>query len=287
MLKIEINGTNLEYADQGEGQPVVLVHGSASDYRTWHFQKEAFADRYRVINYSRRYHWPNQQIPMEADYSMLEHVDDLRALIQEVDAAPAHLIGHSYGAYLSLLLAIRHPDLVRTLVLAEPPVVTLFVSNDPKPVELLKLLFTRPQTALAIIKFGAKGMTPARAMAKRGETKEAMRLFGATIMRQTYYSRLSQSQLEQVDANAIKAEFLGSGFIPLDEDQVRNVRTPTLLVTAQHSNRMFHFLVDRLEELLQNSERVEVEDASHIMHEDNPSAFNQKVVLFLNKHLED
>ncbi|NIT60692.1 MAG: alpha/beta fold hydrolase, partial [Aliifodinibius sp.] len=73
----------------------------------------------------------------------------------------AHLVGHSYGAFLSLLLAMRQPDYVRTLVLAEPPAITLFVSNNPKPLEILKLLVSRPRTAAAIIKFGAKGVTPA------------------------------------------------------------------------------------------------------------------------------
>jgi pimeloyl-ACP methyl ester carboxylesterase len=103
MSTLKINGTSLEYAEYGEGEPLVLVHGSASDYRTWHKQQEEFAHRYRVITYSRRYHWPNEQIPEDAGYSMLEHVDDLQALIQELGAAPAHLVGHSYGAFLCLL----------------------------------------------------------------------------------------------------------------------------------------------------------------------------------------
>jgi pimeloyl-ACP methyl ester carboxylesterase len=283
MLNVTINGTSLEYAEYGEGEPLVLVHGSASDYRTWHNQQEEFARRYRVIVYSRRYHWPNEQIAEDADYSMLEHLDDLEAMIQKLGAVPAHLVGHSYGAFLSLLLAIKRPALVRTLVLAEPPAITLFVSNTPKPLELLKLLVTRPRTAITLVKFGAKAMAPAKAIAERGDAKKAMRLFGATILGQQFYNRLSERRLEQVDANATRAEFLGSGFAPLDAQHLRNVLTPTLLITGQHSHRLFHRLADRLEELLPNVERVEIEDASHILHEDNPSAFNKAVELFLEK----
>jgi len=284
MSTLRVNGTSLEYTDNGKGEPLVLVHGSASDFRTWRRQQEKFANNYRVITYSRRYHWPNEQIPEEADYSMLEHVNDLQEVIQKMGAEPAHLVGHSYGAFLCLLLAIKEPALVRTLVLAEPPVITLFVSNTPKPLELLKLLVTRPRTAMAVIKFGAKGMAPATAAAKHGDAIKAMRLFGRTILGQQFYQRLSESRLEQVDANSIKAEFLGSGFAPLDPVQVRNVRAPTLLINGQHSHSLFHRLADRLEELLPYCERIEITGASHIMHEDNASAYNQAVEVFLEEH---
>lgn len=284
MLTIKANGASLEYAENGQGESLVFVHGSASDYRTWHHQQEAFASHYRVITYSRRYHWPNEEIPEDSDYSMQEHVDDLRALIEELGAAPAHLVGHSYGAFLCLLLALKKPELVRTLVLAEPPAITLFVSNTPKPLELLKLLVTRPLTAVAIMHFGAKGAAPAAAAARRDETKQAIRLFGKTILGPEFYHQLSESRLQQVDANAIKAEFLGSGFAPLDAGQVRNVYTPTLLITAQHSHKLFHRLADRLGELLPHVERIEIEKASHIMHEDNAPAYNRAIEIFLKKH---
>jgi pimeloyl-ACP methyl ester carboxylesterase len=104
MVSMNINGDELEYTEQGTGEPLVLVHGSASDYRTWHLQQAAFSKHFRTITYSRRYHWPNQPIPDGGDYSMLLHVDDLKKVIHSLDAKPAHLVGHSYGAFLCLLL---------------------------------------------------------------------------------------------------------------------------------------------------------------------------------------
>jgi hypothetical protein len=78
-----------------------------------------------------------------------------------------------YGAFVRLLLAIREPGLARTLVLAEPPVITLFVSNSPKPSEILRLMLSRPRTAVSIVRFGATGVGPATAAAKRGDTEAA------------------------------------------------------------------------------------------------------------------
>lgn len=282
MSSIEINGYRFEYHEAGDGVPVVFVHGSASDYRTWQHQQEHFSRDHRAITYSRRYHWPNEAIGADQDYSMWEHVSDLQEFVSRLDAAPAHFIGHSYGAFLCLLLAIRAPKLVRSLVLGEPPVITLFVSSSPKPREIIRLLFSRPALAVALVRFGARGVAPAEAAAKKGEVRKAMHRFGKVLLGDEYYSRLSASRIEQVEANAIKAEFLGSGFAPINEAQIRGIAAPVLLVSGRHSNPLFRYLTDYLETLLPRAERVELEAASHIMHEDAADGYNGFVRKFLD-----
>ncbi len=189
---------------------------------------------------------------------MSEQVDDLQAFLRSLDSDTVHLVGHSYGGFVALLMAIREPRRVHTLVLAEPPLLTLFVSNKPKPSELLNLLFTRPRTAIAIIKFGVTGVGPANASASRGEMDAAMRIFGTAVLGARFYGELSSARLDQLRANAIKAEFLGSGFAPLNTEDVRTMQVPTLLISGQHSPRLFHRLLDRLAELLPHSQRVEM-----------------------------
>jgi pimeloyl-ACP methyl ester carboxylesterase len=106
---VAVNGVELAYREEGQGEPVVLVHESASDLRTWGQQLPAIGASYRTVAYSRRYARPNDAIPEGADDPMLPHVDDLVALVQRLDAAPAHLVGHSWGGFVCLLAAIRHP----------------------------------------------------------------------------------------------------------------------------------------------------------------------------------
>jgi pimeloyl-ACP methyl ester carboxylesterase len=261
----------------------MFVHGSASDYRTWRLQQDEFSNNFRTITYSRRYHWPNAQISEENDYSMIEQVDDLQTLLRSLDAVPAHLVGHSYGAFLCLLLAIRAPHLVRTLVLAEPPVITLFVSDPPKPLEILKLLVSRPRLALSIIKFGAKGVAPASKAFRQGDLETGIRIFGDAVFGRGGYHRLSESRKEQVRANLsnVKAELLGPGFAPLTADQVRDIQAPAFLVSGQQSIGLFHHLTNRLEELLPCVERTQIRGASHLMHEDNAAAYNGAVLSWL------
>jgi pimeloyl-ACP methyl ester carboxylesterase len=282
MPSVNVRGYDLEYSESGSGEPVVLVHGSASDQRTWQGQREALAERYRVIAYSRRYHWPNAPIAGGADYSMEEQVEDLRALLLTLHTAPAHLVGHSYGAFLCLLLALRDPLLVRSLVLAEPPAITLFVSSVPKPAELLKLLVTRPRTAAALIRFGATGIEPATKAFRRGDAQAGVRIFGDAVFGKGGYERLPGALKAQVQDNlaSVKAELLGSGFLPLDPDALPALRLPTLLVAGERSAPVFHRLLDRLHELLPVARRVQIPGASHAMHVDNAPAFNAALQSF-------
>ncbi len=135
MPAIQLNGTQLEYIERGRGEPVILVHGTLGDYRSWQLQMDAFAEQYRVISYSRRYHYPNPCSGEEADYSATLHADDLEAFINGLGLGSAHIVGNSYGAYTGLFLAMRHPERVRSLVLGEPPVFPL-LDNKPEGREL-------------------------------------------------------------------------------------------------------------------------------------------------------
>lgn len=190
MGSLEIRGTTLEYVEHGSGDLVVFVHGSISDLRTWQYQLEVFGTRFRAVAYSRRYHWPNLSIPEGVDYSMAAQVEDLAAVLRTLGPASAHLVGNSYGAFLCLLLTVKEPRLVRTLVLEEPPVLPLFVSVPPKPQQMLKLLLSRPRTALSIMKFGASALGPAQKALQLGDLENAMRRLSHGVLGREVYERL-------------------------------------------------------------------------------------------------
>ncbi|MEX0955671.1 MAG: alpha/beta hydrolase [Rhizobiaceae bacterium] len=279
---LKAHGYEFAFVERGDGAPVIFVHGSVSDYRTWSEQLESFATRYRAVAYSRRHHWPNRPIPEGADYAMDQQADDLAAMIEVVAAAPAHLIGHSYGAFLCLLVAMKRPDLVRSLVLSEPPVVPLFVSNPPKSGELLTLFLSRPRTAMAILTFGMRGLAPATKAIEAGDAERAIAIFGKAVLGAEAYAALPSERMKQVRDNLIAAEFLGSGLADLPEDRVREVRCPVLLPVGSHSPALFHRLTARLAELLPAARRADIPGASHIIHEDNAAAFDKAVLEFLD-----
>ena len=290
MATLDVHGATLDYTEVGpearEGDPVVLVHGSSSDRRTWGGQLGPFGERFRTIAYSRRYHWPNEPIPEGADYAMATHVRDLAGVIEGLGAAPAHLVGHSYGGFVSLMLAMERPGLVRSLVLAEPPAMTVFVSPRPGPGELLGLVARRPRAGVALARFALTGMIPATRAMRRGEPDRAMRIFGRAVLGRAFQRRMSADRRRQVRENTFAAELLGSGFPALEDDAIRGVRAPALLLRGGCSPAIFGCIVARLGELLPDARTGVIGGASHIMHEDEAGAFNRAVLGFLGERSE-
>jgi pimeloyl-ACP methyl ester carboxylesterase len=283
---VTLGGTRFAYVERGSGVPVVFVHGSINDLRTWDAQLPVLGERYRAIAYSRRYAWPNEPIPDGVDDQMIPHVDDLLGFVRALDLAPVHLVGNSWGAFICLLAALREPKLVRTLTLEEPPVLPLFVSTPPKLLEMQRMFAARPRTGAAIVKFMATGFVPSAAALKRGKIDEGVRIFAEAVLGRARYEALPDAFKEQLRANAKThpAQLLGKGFPPLSADDVRRIHVPTLLVTGEDSPAFLKRLADRLAELLPNLERVEIPDASHVMHAQNAVALNRALRAFLAKH---
>ena len=107
-----INGDSIHYVDVGNGDPIVLVHGVMDDYRTWDAQMDDFSRNNRVIAYSLRGGYPNKQILDSAvDYSLNQNTKDLIEFLKTIKLGPVHLVGHSSGAFASLLTTIEHPEI--------------------------------------------------------------------------------------------------------------------------------------------------------------------------------
>jgi pimeloyl-ACP methyl ester carboxylesterase len=118
-----VRGEPLAYRRTGDGEPLVLVHANLSDMRSWGTIEPRLAGDFEVVAYSRRYAHPNRPIPAASDDQLDTHVQDLIALVEDLDLGPVHLLGNSSGAFITLLAASQRPDLVRSLSLEEPPVV--------------------------------------------------------------------------------------------------------------------------------------------------------------------
>lgn len=281
-MTLDARGYPFDHAEAGSGPTIVFVHGSMSDRRTWSGQLPRFAGEYRAVAYSRRYHWPHPKVAAGEDYTMPVHVDDLVAIVESLGVGAVHLVGHSYGGFATLLAAMARPELVRSLVLIEPPVLTLLTSDPPRPLQLLKLLVRRPATAVAIVKLGATGLGPAKAAAARGDDEVALTRVGRAVLGRRAFAELSPARLQVARDNYIPAELTGPGFPRLSADAVRSLDRPVLLLTGQRSPRVFAHLARHLGELLPHAQRAEIPDASHNVHEDAPAAFAEQVLTFLS-----
>ena len=97
MQRLLVNGVAVEYEEHGTGVPVVFSHGGASDLRYWAPQRDAFAERYRFVVYSRP----------KGDVSAATQVADMSAIVRRLEAGPVHLVGFSTA--IALRVAAHEP----------------------------------------------------------------------------------------------------------------------------------------------------------------------------------
>jgi non-heme chloroperoxidase len=285
MATMIINGSGFEYIEEGHGTPVIFVHGSLNDYRVWKDQVELFSKHYHAIAYSRRYHYPNKWTGDGSDYSIDLHAQDLAAIIKSLGAGPAHLVGSSYGAYTSLMTAIKNPELVKSLVLGEPPILPLLMPSR-SPLNILSLYIKDFSTAKSFMNFGLKHMKPATEAVINNQLDKGVRLFTTGVMGEEEYDNLSAERKAAIMDNApeFKAEMIYGGFPPFPKEEAGRMTIPALLVCGQNSPKFFHSISDRLERILPNNEKVVVPDAGHFIHGENPDYYNKKVLDFLANH---
>lgn len=111
----ELTHGNVWYDEHGSEEPLVLLHGGASDARFFDQNVGAFAERFRVITTDLWGH--GRTADRDGPFSLDSFATDVAELIERVADGQAHVLGHSVGAATALILAIRRPELVRRLVL--------------------------------------------------------------------------------------------------------------------------------------------------------------------------
>ena len=273
---VRVRGTDLRFVERGTGIPVVFVHGSLGTLESWGPQIDAFATRFRVIAYSRRYHWPNAAQPDGQEYTLSLHADDLIGLIEALGLERVHLVASSYGAYVALLVTLRRPDLVRSLVLAEPPILP-WLGRTPAGDSLLHT-------------FDRTVFKAARAAFVRDDSVGAVQRFwdglaGATspfdALPEGARARLLRSVFElRLETRADPADYMPA----LACKDIGGIRSPVLLVTGERSPRMFHIINEELARCLAAEETVTVPGAGHGVNADNAGFYNGAVLQFLMKN---
>lgn len=274
----EVNGTTLHYFECGEGEPVVFVHGTLGDYRTWAEQVQPFSEQYRVISYSRRYHYPNPWPQDASSFSVTVHAKDLTAFIQALNLDSVHLIGHSYGAFTALLAARNHPELVRSLTLGEPPVMSLAVQS--------------PQGDSLFHSFMEHSIIPSHEAFESGDIEEGVRRFVNGVLGEREYEKMPPNAHFYMLENAreLKGEITGmaargKAFFPsVTCEEAGNINIPALIIDGELSPTLLSLANDALAQCLPNHDRVMIPAASHGLKIQEPPVFTKKVLPFLAAH---
>lgn len=270
------DGVELHYIERGEGVPVLFIHGGLEDYTTWEDQVCAFGESYRAIAYSRRYNFPNTN-RLRPNHSASVEAEDLAALMKQLRLEKSHIIGFSYGGTTALFLAVRYPELVRTLTLAEP-------AAAPWLADMSGCRAQEGKDVLA--KYMERLVTPAKLAFEKDNLEGALRITidyliggGKYDEFPAYVHNMWMRNIQELKAITSSPD----GLVVPDREHVRKLNMPVLLLSGEKSAPSCQLTDVELHALLPKGlwQRVVFDGCTHAMWLENPEGCRHAVLEFL------
>jgi len=274
-LLAEINGIKICYEVQGEGDPVVLIHGFGAKKEQWIGQFGPLSEHFKVIRLDNRGAGKSDR-PNEP-YTMELFAEDVKGLLDYLDIEKAHIIGWSVGGMIAEHFAIKFPNSIKKLILintldAWPP--------DKSGLELYKngqiaryesRLKDPEQTFFEAAKMGYS--RPFIKMMKEDPKKKFHGLFSAEdlIKDSTINPATPQDIVNQANA-------LGNHNVA---EKLHLIKAETLVMCADKDRQMPKAINFKIHQGIPNSKFVVIEGASHESPQEKAPEINEKIIEFL------
>lgn len=273
MQTLNINGYDMAYLDVGEASsnnpPLVLVHGTLGDFRTWNAVIGPLSKRHRVISLSLRRFFPEHWDGIGSDFRIALHIEDVIGFIEKLHDGPVDLMGHSRGGHIGFRVAQSRPDLLRRLVLAEPggelePALHP-KAPPPGPVPL------GPRVPLAA------------EMVQKGDVDGALAMFVDGVDGEGAWARWPAAARQQLRDNVYT--LIGQVHEdrkPYLKSEAQSITTPTLLIGGGDTRGHLATNWPVLAEHIQGARTAVIPGTRHWMFDQAPQEFCKAVLDFLD-----
>lgn len=271
---------NIEEDGDPNGPPVLLIHGITSSRRTWSWMVPLLADRYRLLRLDLRGHGGSDRAPGE--YVIEGYVADAVAAVADAVGGPAIVIGHSLGGATAIGLAQARPDLVRALVLEDPP---LFTADAIDELEGNTLMTAFQMMRAAVPQMQATGIPLETLVDVLGRGPSPSGIPMSELIHSDAIEANALGLLD-LDATVLDPVIDGTGRAMLDTST--RIDVPTLLITADPASPDAVARPNGVEAFRSVCADVEVrviDGAGHLIHDElaNRSVFAETVTAFLGR----
>ena len=253
-----LDTVDLAYAEAGQGDPLVLIHGLGGSRGDWELQWPALTPHFRMITPDLRGHGMSPR--PTGPYRIGLFAADVAMLLRRIDAQPAHVIGLSLGGAVAQQLALDAPELVRSLVLVNTA--ASFMSQDWR------------RRLMGVRRFAA---TYLRGMDKVA-ADVAERLF--PLLEQAPLRLEAAARLSINDPRTYRESLLAIARFNA-ADLLPSITCPTLVISGDTDYAVPMSLKKRLADGIPNSRLVMIPNSGHATPVDQPDAFNEAVMEFL------
>jgi esterase len=262
MQTLPVNGYDMAYLEIGQGPSLICVHGTLGDFRTWSAVFGPLSKQHRVISVSLRHFFPEHWDGVGNDYLMRQHVSDVIAFIEKLDAGAVDLMGHSRGGHVAFRIAEQRPQLLRRLILAEPGG-ELDATLDPAAAP------------------SARFAGPA-AKVSEGDIEGALKMFFDAIDGDGAWARLPAAPKQQLRDNVYTLiGQVGENRQPYSRRAAESIRTPTLFIGGTETKGALPAVLRALAPHVPGARTAMIAGAGHWMFEQAPQEFCEIVLEFL------
>lgn len=266
---MRVNGYDMAYLALGRGQPLVCVHGTLGDFRTFAALLGPLSRQHRVIAVSLRHFFPEHWDGTGEDYKIAQHVADVIAFIEQVEPRPVDLMGHSRGGHIAFRVAQARPDLLRRLVLAEPGGeldATLEEAGSAAPASRAARIMASAE------KIGA------------GDLDGALKNFYEGIEGEGRWARLPAVAKQQLRDNVFTLlGQVGEDREPYSRQDAHSIETPTLFIGGTETRGSLSAVLRALSAEVPGAQVAMIEAAGHWMFDQAPQAYSKAVLDFLDR----
>lgn len=265
---IKVNNYPIAYIEQGQGEPLLLIHGSLSDYRTWQPLMNELSESHRVIAVSLRHCYPEKWDGKGGKLGLEQDARDMAAFIRELKLGKVDLIGHSRGGAVALLLASKHPGLVKKLVIADPAPMVSMLQGQHEALDSMKKRKTMLQT---IMQDYASGKIDA-----------GLKVFVTYIAGKNAWGKTTETRRNALRQNALTLKSLiRDAEVPFNCQDVKKITAPVMIVTGEYSKPIYGQMNKAVSSCLKEPMKATVADAGHMMYSANPTAFTFEIMDFI------
>ncbi|HSG44061.1 MAG TPA: alpha/beta hydrolase [Anaerolineales bacterium] len=271
---IEVNGINVHYKTYGQGEPVfILMHGFGASLFSWHQVTAPLAQYGTVIAYDRPAFGLTER-PMEWEgenpYSQDSQIELVVGLMDALNVEQAILVGNSAGGTLAMLTALKYPERVQSLILADPAV----YSGGGAPKWVRPLLST-PQMRHV-------GPLFARMFQTRGTEMVELAWHDPSKITPEIIEGYQKPLLVNDWDKVLWELTIASSESDLAE-RLSEFNMPVLVITGDNDRIVPTEESIQLASDLSNAELVIIEESGHLPHEEQPEEFMKAVQNFLSK----
>ncbi|WP_122627191.1 2-succinyl-6-hydroxy-2,4-cyclohexadiene-1-carboxylate synthase [Lucifera butyrica] len=267
---MDVNGIQLNVEMEGEGPPLLLLHGFTGSIQSWRRILPALRNRYKVVLVDMIGHGLSESPVDFRRYSMEHAVEDLLQLLAQLGLPKVNLLGYSMGGRCALQFAVQAPERVHTLILES--------SSPGIAAEPEREARRRSDEALAgfIIEQGVAAFVDRWTSLALFATQQALPDF---IKNEVRCQRL-QNQAQGL-ANSLRG--MGTGVQPSWWGRLQEIRVPTLLLVGEHDAK-FRRIGLSMEKIIPGSTLQIIPSAGHTVHLEQPAVFTAAVMDFLSLH---